>query len=93
MNPYLDVIKAYLGKDPLRFGEGAPQSLMEMLYWYYTEHHPICGEKIRDGFKALETYFQDMSFQNRDWMFSQISSLCAAHEEAPFRRGSGQGYS
>lgn len=67
--------------------QGNTPPLLELLYTGYTEYQPIDNECIRGGFEKLRSYYQHMSDQEFDDLFSQISDLCCAHEYAAFLAG------
>lgn len=66
---------------------GDAESVMDLLFWYYTEYNPINNQKIKDGFAALRNQFPQLSLQEFDPIFSIVSDLCMEHERLAFLEG------
>lgn len=85
MNDYLKLLEDYCKQDPLEHGDA--ESVMEVLYWYYTETNPIDNQKIRDGFAKLRRQFPHLTLQDFDPIFLTVSDLCMEHERLAFYEG------
>ena len=62
-------------------------SLLELLHTGYTEYFPISNDEIRTRFGELRAFYKNMSDREFDDLFSMVSSLCCAHEDAAFLEG------
>lgn len=85
MKEYLKILEDYSEQHPLNHGDA--ESVMEVLYWYYTETNPIDNQKIRDGFAKLRASFPQLSLQDFDPIFLTVSDLCMEHERLAFYEG------
>lgn len=85
MQKYLDALQDYCKQNPLNHGD--TESVMELLYWHYSEFNPIDNQKIRDGFRKLRSQFPELSIQTFDPIFTTVSDLCEEHERLAFYEG------
>lgn len=87
MHPYIARMKQELEKNPPSYGYAEADSLLKMLYMWYTEWNPINSELIRQGFCELEPYICSRSGKTNDEIIDMISLLCAEHEQVAFLEG------
>lgn len=87
MNVYIDQMKTYLDEYPPEYGQGNIQSLVDLLYWSYTQTNPVDSEKIRQTICAICDRLQSLPFSEMDFLTSQVNCLCAQTEEAAFQEG------
>lgn len=85
MKKYIQVLQEHCKQDPPNHGDY--QSVMNLLYWIYTEYNPIDEQKLRDGFAKLRSQFPHLSLQDFDPVFTIVSDLCADHERLAFYEG------
>lgn len=85
MNHYLQAVQDHFGDDPPNHGDA--DSVLELLYWHYTELNPIDNQKIKDGFATLRNQFPQLSLQEFDPVFVTVSDLCVEHERLAFLEG------
>ena len=82
---YLKLLEDYCKQTPLDHGDA--ESVMEVLYWHYTECNPIDNQKIRVGFAKIRSQFPHLSLQDFDPIFLTVSNLCMEHERLAFYEG------
>ena len=85
MEKYILALQNYCKQNPPNHGDA--QSVMNLLYWTYTEYNPIDEQKLRDGFAKLRLQFPDLSLQEFDPVFNTVSDLCIDHERLAFYEG------
>ena len=85
MQKYINTLREYCKQNPPNHGNY--QSLMELLYWTYTEYNPIDTQKLRNGFANLRSQFPYLSLHEFDPVFILVSDLCAEHERLAFCEG------
>lgn len=85
MQKYIRVLQGYCKQNPPNHGDA--QSVMNLLYWTYTEYNPIDDKKLKDGFAKLRSQFANLSLQEFDPVFNIVSDLCGDHEQLAFYEG------
>lgn len=85
MKKYIQALQEHCKQTPPNHGDY--QSVMNLLYWIYTEYNPIDEQKLRDGFSKLRSQFPHLSLQDFDPVFNTVSDLCADHERLAFYEG------
>lgn len=87
MHPYITRMKQELDKNPPSYGYAQADSLLSMLYMWYSEWNPIDSDLIRQGFYELEPYLCTRSGKTYDEIMDMISQLCVEHERVAFLEG------
>ena len=87
MNRYIEKLKTFLAEQPLRCEDTDANSILEMLYCYYSEENPIDSAVIRCRFKKLDNILGHLPLQDNDAVFSLTCKLCAAYEQQAFLEG------
>lgn len=87
MNPYIENLKAFLKEQSSNFAYTDAESLLEMLYYYYTSDNPIDNGVIRCQLRQVNAYTEKLSLADSDSLFDAVSSLCAQHEKVAFLKG------
>lgn len=85
MQKYIEVLSDYFKQNPPKCLEA--DSVLETLYWNYTQDNPINNEKIRELFASLRSQFPHLSMQEFDPVFTTVSELCVEHERLAFLEG------
>ena len=85
MQKYIHALQEYCKQNPPNHGDYL--SVMNLLYWIYTEYNPIDDKKLKDGFAKLRSQFPHLSLQEFDPVFTTVSDLCADHERLAFYEG------
>lgn len=87
MNQYIEKLKAQFAENSPCYGYTDADSLLEMLYLWYTEWNPINSEAIQDSFRKLEWLFCTRTGKEYDNALNMITALCSQHEKLAFLEG------
>ncbi len=87
MNHYITSLKTFLAEQSPMFGYDDANSILEMLYYYYTENNPIDNAVIRCQFKDLDHALSKLSWSENEQAFSLAVSLCCSHARQAFLDG------
>ncbi len=87
MNRYIEKLKAFLSEQPLRCGDTDAKSILEMLYYYYSEDNPIDSAVIRCRFNELDHILYHLSLSDNNAVFYLTCKLCSAYEQQAFLEG------
>lgn len=85
MQKYIRALQEYCKQNPPNHSDA--QSVMNLLYWTYTEYNPIDDKELKNGFAKLRSQFPHLSLQEFDPVFTIVSDLCADHERLAFYEG------
>ena len=85
MNQYANKLCAYLDCNPIQYAEG--DSLLEELYWCYTEANTCETPELRELFQKLYCGLPELSEDKFDEVFSVVSALSAEQEKIAFKTG------
>ncbi len=85
MQQYIQALTDYYKQN--RPNHGDAKSILELLYWHYTQFNPIDNQEIRDSFAKLRNQFPHLSLQEFDPIFTTVSDLCVEHERLAFLEG------
>lgn len=86
MNRYIENLKSFLAEQTNYIYDDA-NSLLEMLYYYYTASNPVDNAVIRCQFKELNDVLRHLSLTEIDAVFSLAGDLCVTHERKAFLDG------
>ena len=87
MNRYIEKLNAFLAEQSPKFGYDDANSILEMLYYYYTENNPVDNGVIRCQFKELDSVLSKLSWSECEQVFSIAISLCCSHSQQAFTDG------
>jgi len=87
LNCYIESLKSFLAEQTPCFGYNDANSILEMLYYYYTTANPVDSAVIRCQFKELNDILRSLSLKENDKVFSLACDLCAAYERQAFFEG------
>lgn len=87
MNRYIENLKSFLAEQSPCFGYDDANSILEMLYYYYTVANPIDNALIRCQFKELKDTLCNLSLSQFEAIFSITGDLCVSHERKAFLDG------
>ena len=90
MNPYKNKFRIFLDNNPISYTEG--DSLMEELYWCYTEANTVDSPQLRMHFQNLYQSLPELSEKRFDEVFSAVSTLAAEQEKLAFQSGARIGF-
>lgn len=85
MNQYADKLFAYLDRNPIGYAEG--DSLLEELWWCYTEANTCESPELRRQFQHLYRSLPELTENKFDEVFSVVSALSAEQEKMAFQTG------
>lgn len=88
MDTYTDLIKKYLSGNEINYETGI-QSLVELLFWHYTQWNPPKDPEISRCLDQLYETMQGVTFKQADKVRQEVLWLCFLHEQAGFKEGFG----
>ena len=83
MKMYYENLNSYLTQNRPADGE----TVLEMLYEYYNEHHPYDNEQIKADFNALYEAMHGIPLREMDRVIYVVCTLCRDYEKAGFLEG------
>ena len=87
MKDCIENLKNFLSKQTPSFGYTDADSLIELLYYYYTQDNPVDGVMIRCHLEELSHYLEPLPYADHEAVFTTAIMLCAAHEKQGFLEG------
>ena len=63
------------------------ETVLDFLWYFYTDEHPIYSETIKQSFQNLESVFDSLTLEHADLLFAEVCSLCQEHEKLAFLEG------
>lgn len=87
MNRYIKSLKSFLAEQTPGFGYDDANSILEMLYYYYSLANPVDNAVIRCQFKELNDILKSLSWEDSELLFAVTGDLCVAHERQAFLDG------
>ena len=87
MNPYIENLKAFLAEQTPCYGYDDAESILEMLYYYYTVANPVDNAVIRCQFKDLNDILKRLTYEENEAVFARTGDLCVSHERQAFLDG------
>ncbi|MBQ3146123.1 MAG: hypothetical protein IJB91_00155 [Oscillospiraceae bacterium] len=87
MNRYIANLKSFLAEQSPNFGYTDAKSLLDALYYYYTDANPIDGAVIRCQFQNLDNALSKLSWADCEQVYSHTVDLCISHSRQAFCAG------
>lgn len=87
MNPNIENLKSYLETRPVKSEYEDVDSLLELLYYYYTEENPIENAVIRYQFMEQDKVLNRLTVEENDLFFRITCDLCTEHARRAFVEG------
>ena len=87
MNRYVKNLKSFLAEQAPSFGFDDANSILEMLYYYYSDANPVDSAVIRCQFKQMDEVLSKLSWSDCNSIFSLVVELCSSHERQAFVEG------
>lgn len=84
MEKLVKILQQHFAQAPPDYGDA--ESVLEMLFWHYTEYNQIDNEKIKVQFAKLRD-FLNLPSQRYDEVFYIVGDLCIEHSRLAFREG------
>lgn len=90
MYKFTKLLQEYLDRNPIQYADG--DSLLDELYWCYTESNYNADPEIREAFQKLHRSMPELSESRFDEFFNFVRALSAKQEKAAFRIGTKIGF-
>lgn len=87
MNPYIQKLNQYMSENPLAFEESSAEDILELLWWAYSEDHPVDTAQVKAQFERLAEIWNTLSPAHSDLLFNVTCTLCLEYERLAFREG------
>ena len=91
MKSYVEQLQAYIAANPPKYHFCNGESVLQMLYFSYTESNPIVDPKIRSGFRVLRRYIKNLPRDQEEIVFIPSATCAASMNTVPLWRASGRG--
>jgi len=90
MGDYGNKLRTYLDRNPIQYTEG--DTLLEQLYWCYTEANTMDSPALREAFRKLYDNMPELSEDRFDTVFSAVCTLSVLQDELAFKAGARVGF-
>lgn len=84
MENLIETLQKYFRQKPPNYEDA--ESVLNLLFWHYTEYNQINNEKIKEQFTKLREYLK-LPPQEYDEVFYIVSDLCMEHGRLAFQEG------
>ena len=88
INRYIESLKTFLAEQSPNYGYTDAKSLLDALFYYYTEANPIDGTVIRCQFRKLDSTLSKLSLEECNQVFSSTVDLSFPIPDKPSPTGS-----
>ncbi len=78
-------LESYCKEHPIRIDDR--ETILESLYWLYTESAPTDSAKLRDGYARLRKQLHFLKPKQYDAVFDTVTELCTESEQLTFYAG------
>lgn len=78
-------LESYCKEHPIRMDDR--ETILESLYWLYTESVPTDSKKLRDGYANLRKQLHFLKPKEYDAVFDTVTELCTESEQIAFYAG------
>lgn len=80
-----EILRRYFEKQP-SVSYGDADTILDALFWLYTEHNSLDSDAIMAQFAKLREYLK-LPPQEYDEVFYTVSDLCILHSRSAFTEG------
>ena len=80
-------LRQYVADHPPNYGDGDCHSILDMLYYRYSECNRLDNAEIKTAFSDLYQQMHRMSLWEMDRIIDVVCTLCREHEKAGFTEG------
>ena len=87
MEKLIAQLRQYVADHPPDYGDGDCHSILDMLYYRYSECNRLDNDEIKAAFADLYQQMRGMSLREMDWISDVVCTLCREHERAGFIEG------
>ena len=78
-------LESYCQEHPIRMDDR--ETILESLYWLYTESVPTDSKKLKDGYANLREQLHFLETKEYDAVFDTVTELCTESEQIAFYAG------
>ena len=87
MEKLIAQLRQYVADHPPDYGDGDCHSILDMLYYRYSECNRLDNDEIKATFADLYQQMHGMSLREMDRIIDVVCTLCREHEKAGFTEG------
>ena len=87
MKKYIEKLKEFLEEQHPNYPHNDVDSLLDVLYYYYTEDNPIDSALIRCQFKGFDDCLNSLTWDQHEAFFAAACNLCSSYERQGFING------
>ena len=87
MEKLIAQLRQYVADHPPDYGDGDCHSILDMLYYRYSECNRLDNVEIKAAFAGLYQQMHGMSLRKMDRIIDVVCTLCREHEKAGFTEG------
>ena len=87
MDSYMQLLHQYLSEHQPNYGWRDAESLLEMIYHYYTADNPIDNDYIKKQFEQMDEILCKLPLAENDRIFLLTVNLCSECEKQAFIAG------
>ena len=87
MNEIAKRLNAYINAHPFDSGDSDCETVLDQLYQAYAESHESDPPEIRDGFKELDAFLEQLSLDDNNAVWNLCCQICTAYERKAFLDG------
>ena len=87
MEKLIAQLRQYVAEHSPNYGDGDCHSILDMLYYRYSECNRLDNAEIKAAFTDLYQQMHDMSLREMDRIIDVVCTLCREHEKAGFTEG------
>ncbi len=87
MEKLIAQLRQYVADHPPDYGDGDCHSILDMLYYRYSECNRLDNTSIKAAFSDLYQKMHGMSLREIDRIIDVVCTLCREHEKAGFTKG------
>ena len=87
MEKVIAQLQRYVVDHPPNYGDGDCHSVLDMLYYRYSECNRQDNAEIKAAFADLYQQMHGMSLREMDRIIDMVCTLCREHEKAGFTVG------
>ena len=87
MRPFLELLKRCAENHIFDSGDPDCKTVLDQLYRAYAESHENDPREIREGFRELEFFLENLPLDDNNAVFNLCCQICIAYEHKAFIDG------
>ena len=87
MKKLITQLRQHVADHPPNYGDGNCHSILDMLYYRYSECNRLDNAEIKAAFADMYQQMHGMSLREIDRIIDVVCTLCREHEKAGFTEG------